>query len=55
MNKTFEVINNCDGDKKLIAYENSRRVLEIIIDDSSSNIVCKVLEALGYRLLYRAL
>lgn len=54
MTKTFKVVGAYLGNKEIKAYENSRCVLDIIINDYNVDGACKVLEALGYRLLYRA-
>lgn len=54
MHKTFEVVDTYLGNKEIKAYENGRRVLDIILNDYNIDEACKVLEALGYQLLYRA-
>lgn len=54
MNKTYEVIEAYIGNKEIHAFENSRRVLDIILNDYDVDGAVKVLEALGYQLLYRA-
>lgn len=54
MYKTFEVVDAYLGNKEIKAYENGRRVLDIILNDYNVDGACKVLEALGYQLLYRA-
>lgn len=43
MNKTFEITEAYIG----------KRVLDIIVNDYNVDGACKVLEALGYQLLYR--
>lgn len=54
MYKTFEVVNACIGNYEIKAYENGRRVLDIILNDYNVDGACEVLEALGYQSLYRA-
>lgn len=53
MNKTFEITEAYIGNSEIKAYENGRRVLDIIVNDYNVEGSCKVLEALGYQLLYR--
>jgi hypothetical protein len=53
MNKTFEITEAYIGNREIKAYEDSRRVLDIIVNDYNVDGACKVLEALGYQLLYR--
>ena len=54
MNKTYEVVEAYIGNKEIHVFENSRRVLDIILNDFDVDGAVKVLEALGYQLLYRA-
>jgi hypothetical protein len=54
MYKTFEVVNAYIGNYEIKAYENGRRVLDIILNDYNVDGACEVLEALGYQSLYRA-
>lgn len=54
MNKTFEVVLAPIGTRTIRAFENGRRVLDIILNDYDVDGAVKVLEALGYQLLYRA-
>lgn len=53
MNKTFEVVESYIGNKEIRAFENGGRVLDIILSDYNVDGAVKVLEALGYQLLYR--
>lgn len=53
MNRTFEITRAYIGNMEIKAYENGRRVLDIIVNDYNVEGACKVLKALGYRLLYR--
>lgn len=53
MNKTFEIAEAYAGNKEIKAYEDGKRVLNIIVNDYNVDGACKVLEALGYQLLYR--
>lgn len=53
MNKTFEVVEAYLGNKTIRAFENGRRTLDIIMNDYDVDGAVKVLEALGYHLLYR--
>lgn len=54
MNKTFEVVLAPIGTRIVRAFENGRRVLNIDLDIDNVDGAVKVLEALGYQLLYRA-
>lgn len=54
MNKTFKIIDAYLDNKNIKVYENGERVLEIILNDYNIDGAVKVLEALGYRLTYRA-
>lgn len=54
MNKTFEVVDAYIGNKEIKAYENGKRVLDIILNDYDVDGACKTLKALGYQLLHRA-
>lgn len=53
MNKTFEITEAYIGNREIKAYENGRRVLDIIVNDYDVEGACAVLKALGYQLLYR--
>ena len=53
MNKTFEVIEDFFGNKEIRAFENGRRILDITLDDYTLDGAVKVLDALGYKLLYK--
>ena len=54
MNKTFEITEAYSfRNREIKAYENGRGVLDIIVNDYNVDGACKVLEALGYQLLYR--
>lgn len=53
MNKTFEIAEAYAGNKEIKAYEDGKRVLDIIVNDYNVDGACKVLETLGYQLLYR--
>lgn len=53
MNKTFEITEAYIGNREIKAYEDGDRVLDIIVNDYNVDGACKVLEALGYQLLYR--
>ena len=46
MYKTFEVVNAYIGNYEIKAYENGRRVLDIILNDYNVDGACEVLEAL---------
>lgn len=52
--KTFEVVEAYIGNREIHAFENGRRVLDIVLNDYDVDGAVKVLEALGYQLLYRA-
>lgn len=54
MYKTFEVVEAYIGNKEIRAFENGKRVLDIILDDYNVDGAVKILEALEYQLLYRA-
>ena len=54
MNKTCKVIVAYSGNKTIKAYENGKKILEIILNDYDVDGAIKVLEALGYRMTYRA-
>ena len=54
MTKSFEVVDAYLGNKEIKAYENGKYVLNIILNDYNIDGAVKVLEALGYRLTYRA-
>ena len=53
MNKTFEITEAYIGNSEIKAYENGRRVLDIIVNDYNVEGACEVLKELGYQLLYR--
>lgn len=53
MAKTFEVVEAYIGNREVHAFENGKRVLDIILSDYNVDGAVAVLEALGYRLLYR--
>lgn len=53
MNKTFRVDNAYSGNKNIKAYENGRKILDIILNDYNVDGACKVLVALGYRMTHR--
>lgn len=53
MNKTFEITKAYIGNSEIKAYENGRRVLDIIVNDYNVEGACEVLRELGYQLLYR--
>ena len=53
MNKTFEVVEAYIGNREIRAFENGRKILDIILNDYNVDGAVKVLEALGYKLLYR--
>lgn len=53
MNKTFKIAEAYVGNKEIKAYEDGSRILDIIVNDYNVEGACKVLEALGYQLLYR--
>ena len=53
MYKTYKVIKAYIGNKEIHAFENGRQVLDIILNDYNVDGAVKVLEALGYQLLYR--
>lgn len=54
MNKTFEVVDAYTDNKEIHAFENGKRVIDIILNDYDIDGAVKILEALGYQLLYRA-
>lgn len=53
MNKTFEITEAYIGNHEIKAYEDGNRILDIIVNDYNVEGACKVLEALGYQMLYR--
>lgn len=53
MNKTFKVVRSYPGNKNIKAYENGRKILDIILNDYNIDGACNVLEALGYRMTHR--
>lgn len=54
MYKTFEVVDAYTGNKEIRAFENGKRVIDIILNDYNVDGAVKILETLGYQLLYRA-
>lgn len=54
MYKTYEVISAYIKEKEIKAYENGRRVADIVVPDCDVDGACKILETLGYQQLYRA-
>lgn len=54
MYKTYEVISAYIKEKEIKAYENGRRVADIVVPDCDVDGACKILEVLGYQQLYRA-
>ena len=53
MYKTFEVVRSLTGDREIRVFENGRRTADIILDSDEVEGAVKILEALGYQLLYR--
>lgn len=54
MYRTFEVVATYTSNKEIKVYEGGRRIADAILCDRDVNGACKILEALGYQLLYRA-
>ena len=54
MSKTNAVNSAYIKEKEIKAYENGRRVADIVVPDCDVDVACKILEALGYQQLYRA-
>lgn len=54
MYKTYEVISAYIKEKEIKAYEDGRRVADIVVSDCDVDGACKILEVLGYQQLYRA-
>lgn len=54
MNKTFKIVDAYLCNKNIKVYEDSDRVLELILNDYNVDGAIKVLEALGYQMTYRA-
>lgn len=54
MYKTYEVVSAYAEKKEIKAYENGRRVADIVVFNYDVDGACKILEALGYQQLYRA-
>ena len=54
MNKTFKIVDAYLGNKNIKVYEDGERVLELILNDYNVDGAIKVLEALGYQMIYRA-
>lgn len=53
MRKTFKVAEAYIGNKTIKVWENGNCILEIILNDYNVDGAVKILEALGYQLLYR--
>ena len=54
MYRTFEVVATYTSNKEIKVYEDGRRTADVTVCDSDVDGACKILEALGYQLLYRA-
>lgn len=54
MYKSFEVVATYTSNKEIKVYECGRRVADVILGNEDVDGACKILEALGYQLLYRA-
>lgn len=52
--KNFEIRDSLPGTKRIRAYENGKWIVDMILTDDNVNGACKILEALGYKLLCRA-
>lgn len=52
--KNFEIRDSMPGVKRIRAYENGKLIVDMILTDDNVNGACKILEALGYKLLCRA-
>ena len=53
MNKNFDLLDLWPGAKRIRAYENGKWIVDMILTDDNINGACKILEALGYKLLRR--
>lgn len=51
--KNFEIRDSLPGTKRIRAYENGKWIVDMILTDENINGACKILEALGYKLLRR--
>ena len=49
--KNFEIRDSMPGVKRIRAYENGKLIVDMILTDDNVNGACKILEALGYKLL----
>ena len=49
--KNFEIRDSMPGVKRIRAYENGKCTVDVILTDDNVNGACKILEALGYKLL----
>nr|DAG16125.1 MAG TPA: hypothetical protein [Caudoviricetes sp.] len=54
MCKSFEVVATYTSNKEIKVYECGRRIADVIVCNEDVDGACKILEALGYQLLYRA-
>lgn len=54
MNKTFKIVESYLGNKNIKAYENGKKILDIILNEYNIDGAIKILSALGYRLTYRS-
>lgn len=51
--KNFEILDSLPGVKRIKAHENGKWIVDMILADGNVNGACKILEALGYKLLRR--
>lgn len=51
--KNFEIRDSIPGVKRIRAYENGKLIVDMILTDDNVNGACKILEALGYKLLWK--
>lgn len=51
--KNFEIRDSLPGTKRIRAYENGKWIVDMILTDDNVNGACKILEALGYKLLWK--
>lgn len=51
--KNFEIRDSMPGVKRIRAYENGKLIVDMILTDDNVNGACKILEALGYKLLWK--
>ena len=49
--KCFEIRDSLPGAKRIRAYENGKWIVDMILTNDNVNGACKILEALGYKLL----